>query len=193
MKCLVVIAHPLEDSLCQYLATKTVDHLEEKGYQVSVKDLYKINFDPVLSVQERLSYHEAKFDDTQLTADIEQLKQAQSIVLVFPTWWFGFPAILKGWFDRTWAPGHTYEHASENQPMKPSLHNLKEVKVITTLSAPWWVDKLILRQPVKKVLKMAILGGCAKNAKLTMLSLYNSQATTPQKVDKFVHKIRTIF
>ena len=154
MNCLVVLAHPLENSLCKYLAKKTIAHLESKGYQVTVKDLYSEGFNPVLTKDERESYYQSNFDNTMVQSDISQLKEAESLVLIFPTWWFSFPAILKGWFDRVWAPGYAYEHASDFGPIKQCLENLKEMKVITTLGSPWWVDFFILRKPVKKVLKI---------------------------------------
>ena len=193
MNCLVVIAHPLENSLCKYLAEKTIIHLKTKGYQVTVKDLYSEGFNPVLSKPERESYYQDQFNEHQVSADIEQLKQVESLVLIFPTWWFSFPAILKGWFDRVWAPGHAYEHASDYGPIKQCLNNLKEMNVVTTLGSPWWVDAFILRKPVKKVLKFALLGACATNCKFKMLSLYNSEKLSKIKVDKFVKKIESKF
>ena len=78
-------------------------------------------------------------------------------MLLFPTWWFGFPAMLKGWFDRVWGPGIAYDHASDLGPIKPRLNNLKKVLVVTTLGSPWWVDRLVMWQPVKRVMKMALL------------------------------------
>jgi len=193
VNCLVVIAHPLENSLCKYLAENTITHLKKQGYQVTVKDLYSENFSPVLSKPERLSYYQEQFNDDQVSADIKQLKQVESLVLIFPTWWFSFPAILKGWFDRVWAPGHAYEHASNFGPIKQCLSNLKEMKVVTTLGAPWWVDVFVLRQPVKKVLKFALLGACARNCKFKMLSLYNSEDLNKVKIDQFVNKIESNF
>ncbi len=193
MNCLVVLAHPLDNSLCHFLAEKTISHLQAKGYQVSVKNLYQEGFNPVLSAAERASYYEGQFDGHQIAADIEQLKQAESLVLIFPTWWFGFPAILKGWFDRVWAPGHAYEHASDYGPIKQCLNNLKEMKVVTTLGSPWWVDAFILRRPVKKILKIALLGACATRCKFQMLSLYESEKLSRAKVDKFVAKIESKF
>jgi len=193
VNCLVVLAHPLENSLCKHLADKTIAHLVKQGYQVTVKDLYAENFNPVLSKSERDSYYKEQFDDLQLKSDITQLKQAESLVLIFPTWWFCFPAILKGWFDRVWAPGHAYEHASDYGPINQCLSNLKEMKVITTLGSPWWVDTFILRKPVKKVLKLALLGACATNCKFKMLSLYKSEKLTEIKVDKFIGKIESMF
>ena len=75
----------------------------------------------------------------------------------------------------------------------PCLENLKEVNVITTLGAPWWVDFFVLRKPVKKVIKIALLGACARNCKFQMLSLYKSENLTGSKVENFVKKIKTTF
>lgn len=193
MNCLVVLAHPLESSLCMLLANRTINHLKKKGYQVTVKDLYKENFNPVLRKQERKSYYTHQFDDSQVAYDVKQLEDTESLILIFPTWWFGFPAILKGWFDRVWAPGHAYEHASDYGPIKQKLINLKEMKVITTLGSPWWVDTFILRTPVKKILKIALLGCCATNCKFKMLSLYNSEKLTIKKTEQFIKKIESTF
>ncbi|GAK87371.1 NAD(P)H oxidoreductase YRKL [Vibrio ponticus] len=135
MKCLVVVAHPVKQSLCHHLSHEAINHLESKGYQVELLDLYQQEFEPSLSRAERESYYAANFDVDGVEQQIDQLKQAESLVLVFPTWWFGFPAILKGWFDRVWAPGHAYDHASDLGAIQPRLDNLKEVKIITTLGS----------------------------------------------------------
>lgn len=193
MKCLVVIAHPLEDSLCKHLAKEAIAHLKAKGYEITVKDLYAESFAPALTPAERQSYFTKKFDSSVLEQDLKQLKETQSLVLIFPTWWFGFPAILKGWFDRVWAPGYAYDHADNNKAILPKLDNLVEMKVITTLGSPRWVDLLILRQPVRRVLKTAILGTCAPKCRFQMLSLYGSESLSKEKVDRFIRKIRTRF
>jgi len=193
MKCLVVVAHPLEDSLCQHLAKETIQHMKDKGYQVTIKDLYKEGFNPLLTVAERSSYYDAQFDVSQLHDDIAQLQEAESLVLVFPTWWFSFPAILKGWFDRVWAPSYAYDHASDLGAITPCLLGLREVKVVTTLGAPWWVDFFVMRKPVKRVLKYGILGACTKKCDFQMLSLYESEKLTEEKVGAFVGKIRSVF
>jgi NAD(P)H dehydrogenase (quinone) len=193
LNCLLVLAHPTEDSLCGHLAQEVHTHLGRKGYNITVKNLYKEQFNPVLSAVERASYYDKSFDASELKGDIEQLTQTDSLVLVFPTWWFGFPAILKGWFDRVWAPGYAYNHASDLGAITPCLKKLKEVRVVTTMGAPWWVDFFILRKPVKKVLKIALLGACTKNCSFTMVSLYKSEKATKQQVAKFVNKIRATF
>ena len=193
MKALVVIAHPLKNSLCQHLAAKTIRHLKARGHTVTVKDLYQEKFDPVLSIDERQSYFTAQFDARQVSVDITQLKEAELLVLIFPTWWFGLPAILKGWIDRVWAPGYAYDHANDYGPIKARLDNLKEMRVITTLGAPWWIDFFVLRKPVKRVLKYGVLLACAKNCHFKMLTLYNSESLTDSKIQQFVKKIERTF
>lgn len=193
MKCLAVVSHPLKESLCHYLMDQTIAHLESKGYQITLLDLYESNFSPTLTARERNSYYQPDFDHSLLEQEILQLQQAESLVLVFPTWWFGFPAILKGWFDRVWAPGYAYNHASDLGAITPCLDKLQEVKVITTLGSPWWIDKLVLWQPVKRILKVALLGACTKGCKFEMLSFYKSESASTSRVESFVKKIQAKF
>jgi NAD(P)H dehydrogenase (quinone) len=69
------------------------------------------------------------------------------------------------------------------------LPKLKHVLVITSLGSPWWVDTFVMRQPVKRILKTAILGTCAPQAQFEMLSVYSSEKLAPEKVAAFQKKI----
>ena len=153
------------------------------------EDLYRNNFSATLTVAERSSYYNQNYDSTAVQPEVDRLLAADAIVLCFPTWWFSFPAILKGWFDRVWGPCVAYDHASDLGPIKPRLHKLRKVLVVTTLGAPWWVDWLVMRQPVKRVLKTAILGTCAPNCELEMLSLYRSELLDDAQVRQFSNKM----
>jgi len=189
MKCLIVTTHPLNDSLCKALSRHVIKKIEKKGYEIVIEDLYAKNFEPALTIEERKSYYSNSYNQSKVLEEVKRLKEAEVLILLFPTWWFGFPAILKGWFDRVWAPGVAYNHASDLGSIKPLLDNLENVLVVTTLGSPWWVDRLIMRQPVKRVIKTALLGTCARNSKLKFLSLYNSEKLNKQKVLTFKHKI----
>ncbi|MFC5740007.1 NAD(P)H-dependent oxidoreductase [Dyella tabacisoli] len=189
MKCLLVMAHPLPDSLAASLASHVHDSLKASGHEVEIEDLYKNAFAPALSASERSSYYTAAYAGAGVAAEIERLRDAEAIVLVFPTWWFGFPAMLKGWFDRVWAPGIAYDHAQDLGAITPRLTGLRRVLVVTTLGSPSWVDRWIMRRPVRRILKTAILGTCAAQCKMQMLSLYQSERVTPKRVARFRQSI----
>lgn len=189
MKCLVVVTHPLEESLCHFFGEHIVAQLNNQGHEVLIENLYESGFDPVLSENERLSYYSEAYDASDVKSQVHRLKEAEAIVLVYPTWWFSFPAMLKGWFDRVWAPGIAYDHADDFGPVRPRLNNLRRVLVVTSLGAPWWVDRLIMWQPVKRVVKYALLGACASGVHLSYLSLYKSEKLEGPRVRRFVRRI----
>jgi len=118
MKCMVVTAHPLPASLCRTLTDRVAILLQTSGHDVVLEDLYAENFDPALTAGERKSYYSNAYNATRVAKQVDRLLAAEAIVLVFPTWWFGFPAVFKGWFDRVWGPGIAYDHASNFGPIK---------------------------------------------------------------------------
>lgn len=189
MKCLIVTTHPLSDSLCMFFTDKVTQSLKMAGHEVVVEDLYRDKFDPVLTEQERQSYYAPQYDCSEVEIQINNLLEAEAVVLLFPTWWFGFPALLKGWFDRVWAPGAAYDHSDGFGPIRPRLHRLRRVLAVTTLGAPWWVDFLVMGRPIRKIIKIALLSTCAPNCSFEMLSLYKSEKLTTDKVDRFTNRI----
>jgi NAD(P)H dehydrogenase (quinone) len=192
VKCLVVIAHPDKGSLCHALAVHAVDTLRAAGHEVIIEDLYYQQFAPALSLIERQSYYAQAFDTGQLTEEIARLTAAEGLVLVFPTWWFGLPAMLKGWFDRVWAPGTAYDHAVDLGPIRPRLNKLRVAVAITTLGSPWWVDRFLMWQPIKRQLKVAVLGTCAPACKFQIMSLYQSEKISTSVFEKFCDRIETV-
>ncbi|ATU90688.1 NAD(P)H-dependent oxidoreductase [Phyllobacterium zundukense] len=171
----VVLAHPLKDSLCAHLTALTASLIGEAGHDLQILDLYERDFDPRLSSNERRSYYATEHDSTAIAEYADLLQTADVLVLIFPTWWFGLPAILKGWIDRVFAPGIAYDHAPDFGRMVPRLTKLQSCLAITTLGSPWWIDWLIMFRPVRRILSRAIIGTCAPTARFSMLSLYNTE------------------
>lgn len=192
MKCLVVVAHPIADSACHAMARSAIEALTKAGHEVQIEDLYQSDFSPSLTASERRSYYSPAFDSAAVQSQVDRLLSAEALVIVFPTWWFGFPAILKGWFDRVWAPGIAYDHASDLGPIKPRLHKLQKALAITSLGSPWWVDRLVLWQPVRRVLKTALLGTCAPACHFEMLSLYKAERLAPTEIQLFCERIQRV-
>ncbi len=169
-----------------------ISALRQAGHEVIVEDLYEQQFAPALTQAERQSYYAPVFDARKLTEEMARLTAAEALVLVFPTWWFGLPAILKGWFDRVWAPGAAYDHAADLGLIQPRLGKLRTAVAITTLGSPWWVDRFVMWQPIKRQLKVALLGTCAPACKFHMLSLYQSEKISVSVFDKFCQRIGTV-
>jgi NAD(P)H dehydrogenase (quinone) len=187
-RCLLIQAHPLPDSLNTRLAATVETLARAQGWEVTRRDLYD-GFDPVLTREERASYYDSPLPT--LDAEKRELAQAQVLILVFPTWWFGFPAILKGWFDRVWTPGVAYDHAPDLGAMRPRLHELREVLVVTTLGAPAWVDWLVMRRPLRRILRWAIVRPCARQAHVRWCALYQAEAVQPARVARFETRLAT--
>jgi NAD(P)H dehydrogenase (quinone) len=181
-RCLLILAHPLADSLNARLAATVERHARAQGWQVKCRDLYAEDFDPRLTAEERKGYYTTP--PATLAEEKAELSAAQVLILVFPTWWFGFPAVLKGWFDRVWSPGLAFDHSPGFGPMLPRLTNLQEVLAVTTMGAPAWVDWLILRRPLKRILRFAIVKPCAPSARVTWRALHSAEAAAEPRIAK---------
>ena len=121
MNVLWVFAHPEERSLNAALLRDGVAALTEAGHQVEVSDLYAMKWNPVVDRDdyrdgdERLHVDRASqraFEAGTLSRDVQaeqaKLNRADLLVVQFPLWWFGVPAILKGWIDRVFVRGYAY-------------------------------------------------------------------------------------
>ena len=109
MKALVVFAHPVPESFSSSLHRTVVETLSGKGWEVDDCDLNAEGFSPVLTMEERRNYHDEKINIEPVASYVERLRAADALVLVFPVWNFGYPAILKGFFDRVFLPGVSFK------------------------------------------------------------------------------------
>ena len=187
-RCLIVLAHPLDRSLCGWLADRAQAAAEARGWTVDRLNLHAERFDSVLTAGERAGYYGPPVAATgdPLAA---QLAEADVLILVFPTWWFGFPAILKGWFDRVWRPGVAFDHAPDLGRMIPRLQRLQRVIAVTTMGAPWWIDRLVMGRQLRRVLKRAIVGPCAPAAKLDWIVLYGAETVSAGRAASFANRV----
>ena len=123
MNILIVHAHPEPNSFNAALTAAAVDWFSGQGDGVTVSDLYAMNFDPVsdrrnfLTTRDPVYYkqqieemHASQTDgfSPDITGEIEKLEACDALILQFPLWWFGLPAILKGWVDRVLVMGRIY-------------------------------------------------------------------------------------
>ncbi|MDJ0627477.1 MAG: NAD(P)H-dependent oxidoreductase [Rhodobacter sp.] len=182
MRCLIVSAHPDANSHTARLAEFVKTELARFGHSVELADLYAEGFQPVMTQEERTTYYRA--DTARLSIDDEaaRLTSAEALVLVFPTWWFGPPAILKGWFDRVWAPGIAFDLLKDGA--SPRLVRLRQVLMISTLNCDRTVDEK-LGMPIASSLREVLLGMSAPQASFDALSLYDCAKLDAARLSSF--------
>ena len=181
MRILLVLAHPLADSFAASVAATARAALERNGHSVDLLDLYAEKFDPLLSESERRGYFDRPYDTSAVSGYVERLQAADGLMLVFPQWWFNFPAILKGFFDRVFAPGIAFDHEESGGRIIPRLTNIRVFWALTTTGSPWWVVRLYMGNPVRRLLKRGIAAFCASNVKFRMIALHDMDRTTADK------------
>jgi len=112
MKHLIVYAHPNKESLNHSILDTTVNTLNKLGHEVVVRDLYALDFQPVLKPTDTEAM---KAGQTPIDIKTEQefISEADVITFIYPIWWTGLPAILKGYVDRVFSYGFAYSSGEE--------------------------------------------------------------------------------
>lgn len=168
MRILMIYCHPRADSFSAALRDVALAALHASGHEVELRDLYAEGFNPVLSAGERGVYNDAAANQRGIEHEIAQLQRAEALLLVYPTWWYGMPAMLKGWFDRVWVPGVTFTFSEG--AIQPALGNIRRMGVVTTYGSPLWLLWFLL-WPDRRVMGGGIRRLCAKGCKLDWLYL----------------------
>ncbi|XP_016044305.1 NAD(P)H dehydrogenase [quinone] 1 [Erinaceus europaeus] len=145
-KALIVLAHAEKTSFNYAMKEAAVEALKAKGWEVAVSDLYAMNFNPLISrkditgklkdsenfqypAESVLAYKEGRLSP-DIVAEQKKLEAADLVIFQFPMYWFGLPAILKGWFERVFIGEFAYTYASMYD--KGPFRNKKAVLSITT-------------------------------------------------------------
>jgi putative NADPH-quinone reductase len=123
---------------------------------------------------------------------VDRVRAAQAIVLVYPVWNFGFPAILKGFFDRVFLPGVSFR--LENGLVWPNLHNIRKLAAVTTYGGHRW-RALVMGDPPRKSVKRVLRAVIHPLASSHYLALYDlnraSDATRANFLERVRHAMRT--
>ena len=123
MNVLLVLAHPERRSFNGAMFDTAHAALQAAGHTVVTSDLYRMGFDPVSDRRNFTSAMDSGYLKLQaeeiwasetggfapdVEAEIAKIEAADLMIWQFPLWWFGLPAILKGWVDRVFAMGRVY-------------------------------------------------------------------------------------
>jgi putative NADPH-quinone reductase len=187
MKVLVVYCHPVPESFCAAIRDKAVEILSSR-HDVRLVDLHAEGFDPVMRCDERRDYNNRPPADPALAPHIENLKWAEAMVVVYPTWWYGLPAMLKGWLDRVWATGVAFDLDPVSGKVTPRMTHIRKIAVLTTCGAPYWWSFMV-GQPGRKTILRGIRALCAPRCKSLYLAHYKMDASTNQSRESFLSEV----
>lgn len=189
MRVLVVFCHPSPDSFAAALLAAVRETLAAGGHDIRVADLYGEGFDPVLSRQAWIDYADATLNRAGVERHVADILWAEGIVFVYPTWWYGLPAMLKGYLDRVWVPHVTFDIPTQTSPMRPRMQHVRRLAVVTTCGASWWLSKLI-GEPGRRTLLRGIRALCAPACRTRYLALYKMDTATPAARARHVARVR---
>lgn len=111
MNILVVFAHPNPKSFGKGIVDTIKNTIEEKGDTVKVRDLYTIHFDPLLKPSDFEEFQSGTVP-SDIKVEQDNIRWADTIIFVYPVWWAGMPAMLKGYVDRVFSYGFGYEYVN---------------------------------------------------------------------------------
>jgi putative NADPH-quinone reductase len=187
MRVLVLYAHPVETSYGAALHAAVLEGLAAAGHTVDDCDLYAEGFDPVLSRDERLAYHTPPANQAGVADYVRRLQAAEAVVLVHPVWNFGYPAILKGFFDRVFLPDVSFRIVEGR--VKPALHNIGTLMVVATYGA----DKLrafLAGDPPRKLATRMLRATIRPGARVRYHAHYDMNRSTDDSRARFLARVR---
>lgn len=150
MRVLHLYCHPMADSFHGAIKARVLAGLAAGGHETDHCDLYGEGFQPVLSAEMRRDYHDTGINQRGLENHVARLQWAEALVVQFPTWCFGMPAMLKGYFDRLIMPGVAFD-LSDPASVKPMLGNIRTIHGVVTYGRPRWTAIYMGDPPRKAV------------------------------------------
>ncbi|WP_176084512.1 NAD(P)H-dependent oxidoreductase [Martelella sp. HB161492] len=187
MRVHVIYAHPLHDSLAAKLHETVVESLIAAGHQVDDLDLYAEKFDPVLSAEDRRGYHDIPENRSRIDPYVARLQAADALVLCHPVWNFGWPAILKGYFDRVFLPDVSFKLTDGK--LGPGLTNIRKLATVTTYGSKRWRAAFLGDAPRKNATRFLRVV-CAPGVKVEYHALYDMNNVGEHKTAAYIEKIR---
>lgn len=186
MRVLVLYAHPNPESYGAALHQAVVASLREAGHEVDDCDLYAEGFDPVLSREGRVGYHDLAGNTLPVAGYVARLRAAEALVLCFPVWNFGYPAILKGFFDRVFLPGVSFRMVDGK--VAPNLWTIRKLVAVTTYGGSRW-RALLMGDPPRKLVCRVLRAVCHPTARPLYLAHYDMNRATLESRDSFLATI----
>jgi NAD(P)H dehydrogenase (quinone) len=152
---LVILGHPASNSFCGALAERYVQSAVRAGHEVRQLFLGAMDFDPVL----REGYQQAQPLEVDLRRAQADIMWAEHLTLVYPIWWGGIPALLKGFIDRVFLPGFAFKYR-EGKAFPDKLLQGRSAHLLVTMDTPPWYYRWVYRMPGLHQIRKTTLEFC---------------------------------
>jgi NAD(P)H dehydrogenase (quinone) len=142
-KIFILLGHPDKSGMCGTLADAYERGARAAGHAVSRMNIGDMQFDPIL----RKGYRAMQELEPDLKKFTEEVHNCDHFVIIYPVWWVGMPAILKGLFDRAWLPGSAFRYMKMKSGKRTVFwHRLmrgRTSRTILTSGTPPWLVRLL--------------------------------------------------
>jgi putative NADPH-quinone reductase len=188
MNVVVVLGHPSADSYCAAIFKRIIFALESQpSHNVTAIRLADEKFATAMSTAERVAYEtETPLISDETKRHAEVLLQAEALIFVYPTWWSGLPAQLKGWLERVFVLGVAFRF-NKNSKIRPNLQNIRHIIGVSTYGSPWRYVKLI-NDNGRRTLTRAIRMSTGFRTRSMWCGIYALDTCTQQQREEFVNE-----
>jgi putative NADPH-quinone reductase len=191
MEIVVVHAHPALQSFNRVLFDTVCESLRTR-HSVSAFDLYTDGFQPAMSMQERRAYEtDDPIRDPLVDRYADAVRRADAMVFVYPTWWSGMPAMMKGWLEKVMVPGVAFGF-DDSGKVKPRMQHVRRLAGVTTYGSPRW-GVAIGADGGRRIVRRALRLSTGLRTRTTWLGLYSMDTSTPEQREAFRERVAAEF
>jgi NAD(P)H dehydrogenase (quinone) len=193
MRALVVYCHPHPNSFNAAVRDLVIAKLSQAGAEVRLTDLYARGFQPVLTSPEWTHYLDCPSNQADVADEVADLRWCDTLIFVYPTWWYGLPAMLKGWLDRVMLPEVAFLMPdAAHKTIRPGLHHVSRLGVFTTCGASYLLTRVI-GAPGRRTLMRGVGFLCAPGKRQVFAAHYlmdtSTEATRRRHLDRVAKKM----
>lgn len=177
----ILLGHTDPATLSGALADCYEEHAKGAGHEVRRQNIGEMHFDPILHE----GYKAVQQLEPALSDFQENVRWAEHIVIIYPTWWHTMPAMLKGLFDRAWLPHYAFNFADHGLTWRKLLKG-RTAHIITSANTSPWAIRFMYGPPTMEV-NLVLLRFAGIRARSTVLG--PSERASARKKAKWFRKV----
>lgn len=186
-----MLCHPNPGSFTHAAARAAASAAADAGHRVTLLDLYAEGFDPVMSADDLRRYQENDSTVAPGTVEhVEAVRNADVLVFVYPTWWSGLPAVLKGWLDKVMVPGVAFS-LDERAKVRPGLTHVRRIVAVSTYGSPRRYVRFV-NDNGRRILFRALRMSTGWRARTTFVGLYSMDTATAADRERHLARVADV-